>query len=744
MPLELPTLDQRNYADILRDALARIPVHNPEWTNFNDSDPGVTMIQLFAFMTESILYRANQIPERNRLKYLKLLGIPLRAAAAATGFITIKNERGPLEVRTFAAGVDVRAGQVRFLTTQGLDVLPLAAAVFYKKELAAPATDEERARNDLYTQLYADLLEEGSIVPKFYQTTPMPQPDSNGELPVVDLVSTVDGCLWLALLARKGDDPAAVRAAIAGKTLTVGVMPRLDEEGITVEAGQVSRRETRTPVHWEIASPPADNTARYVPLPARSEGSILTGPGLVELILPAADKLTTWDWSTLEPGLEGAGDYPPSLADTNLAGRVVTWVRLRVDKDPTVKARLSWLDINATLVQQRVTVQGEVVGAGTGEPDQCLTLANTPVLPESLVLTVAGQRWHRVDDLLAADPEVPVNDPRRPIYRREAEIAAGVAPRTQVYTLDPESGQLCFGDGAHGARPKPGARIVASYAFGGGRQGNVGVASINRSPQLPASYRPNNPLPAWGGDDAEDVASAEKTIPRTVQHRDRLVSVQDFKDITRRAPGVDLGRVEVLPMHDPTNTEVPELPGVVTVLVIPASNSYNTPKPDQFFLETVCDHLLPRRLITTELHVRGPLYVDVWISVGIAVLGGFAAGPVREAVKQELLRFLSPLYGGRKDEGWPLEVPVLPQELEAVVARVDGVRLVQGLLLGTAQANDVPEVPLTGLELPRLVGVSVTEGPPVSLDQLKDAPAAAANLPEGQQWTPIPVLPERC
>lgn len=93
MPINIPPLDDRNYTDILQDAIARIPVHNPEWTNFNDSDPGVTLIQLFAFMTESILYRANQIPERNRLKFLQLLGIPLVPAAAAQGFVTVSNDR---------------------------------------------------------------------------------------------------------------------------------------------------------------------------------------------------------------------------------------------------------------------------------------------------------------------------------------------------------------------------------------------------------------------------------------------------------------------------------------------------------------------------------------------------------------------------------------------------------------------------------------------------------------------------
>ncbi len=741
MPLEVPQLDQRNYADIYREALARIPVHNPDWTNFNDSDPGVTMIQLFAFMAESILYRANQIPERNRLKFLKLLGIPLRPAAAAQGFVTISNERGPLEVRTYSAGVDVRAGQVRFLTAQGLDVLPLEARCFYKKDLGTPATEAERARGELYTQLYADLLGDHHAVPRFYETVPMPQPEADGALPLVDLADTVDGCLWLALLARKGDDLNAVRATVANKTLTVGVMPRLDDAGIAIEAGQVSRTQTRTPVRWEIASVPAGGSANYAPLPARADGSILTAPGLVELTLPAAAQLVTWDWSALEPGLEGTGEYPPSLADTSIAERVVTWIRLRVDKDPTVRARLSWLGINATTVKQQVPVRGEIVGMGTGEPDQSLTLANVPVLPETLALTVNGETWQQVDDLLAADPEVPVGDPRQPLFQSEASAAP---PRAKVYTLDPEAGTITFGDGAHGKRPEPNARVVANYAFGGGRQGNLGIGAINKSPQLPASYRVSNPLRTWGGDDAESVASAEKTIPRAVQHRDRLVSAQDFKDITLRTPGVDLGRVEVLPLFDPANQAVGQVPGAVTVMVIPASDTYNTPRPDQFFLETVCDHLLPRRLITTELHVRGPEYVDIWVSVGAAILGGYAAGPVREAVRQELLRFLSPLYGGHKNQGWPLNVSVLPPELEAVVARVDGVRLVEGLLLGSVTASSVAEVPISGLQLPRLVGVSVVEGGPTPLDQLKSAPPATSNLPDGQRWTAIPVLPERC
>src|SRR5919206_4337865 len=100
MPLHIPNLDDRRYQDLLDEALARIPVHNPQWTNFNKSDPGVTLIEIFAFLTENLLYRSNQIPERNRRKFLSLLGVPLQSASSAVGLVQFTNERGPAQTVT--------------------------------------------------------------------------------------------------------------------------------------------------------------------------------------------------------------------------------------------------------------------------------------------------------------------------------------------------------------------------------------------------------------------------------------------------------------------------------------------------------------------------------------------------------------------------------------------------------------------------------------------------------------------
>ena len=118
MPITVPPLDNRNYQQILQETLVRIPVHTPEWTNFNESDPGVTLLQLFAFMTENMLYRANQIPARNRRKFLKLLGMSLRPASAAQGFVTLTNSRGPLNAYAIDSNLEVRAGNVRYRTTR--------------------------------------------------------------------------------------------------------------------------------------------------------------------------------------------------------------------------------------------------------------------------------------------------------------------------------------------------------------------------------------------------------------------------------------------------------------------------------------------------------------------------------------------------------------------------------------------------------------------------------------------------
>ncbi|NEQ82239.1 MAG: hypothetical protein F6K26_18885, partial [Moorea sp. SIO2I5] len=73
MPLQLPNLDDKTYDDLVAEAISLIPTYAPEWTNHNPSDPGITLIELFAYLTEMLLYRQNRVTEANIIMFLKLL-----------------------------------------------------------------------------------------------------------------------------------------------------------------------------------------------------------------------------------------------------------------------------------------------------------------------------------------------------------------------------------------------------------------------------------------------------------------------------------------------------------------------------------------------------------------------------------------------------------------------------------------------------------------------------------------------
>lgn len=73
MPIPLPNLDDRTYAELVADAIAQIPIEAPEWTDHNPSDTGIISIEMLAWLTEMVLYRVNQIPEANQAQFLSLL-----------------------------------------------------------------------------------------------------------------------------------------------------------------------------------------------------------------------------------------------------------------------------------------------------------------------------------------------------------------------------------------------------------------------------------------------------------------------------------------------------------------------------------------------------------------------------------------------------------------------------------------------------------------------------------------------
>jgi hypothetical protein len=78
MSLPLPNLDDRTFADLVAEGRALIPRYAPQWTNYNPSDPGITLLELLAWLTEQLLYRINHIPQERYDVFLNLIGVERR------------------------------------------------------------------------------------------------------------------------------------------------------------------------------------------------------------------------------------------------------------------------------------------------------------------------------------------------------------------------------------------------------------------------------------------------------------------------------------------------------------------------------------------------------------------------------------------------------------------------------------------------------------------------------------------
>ena len=747
MPITIPPLDERRYQQLLNEVLARIPAHTPEWTNTGPSDPGRTLLELFCFLHESILYRADQVPERNRRKFLQLLGLPLQAAQPASGIVTFSNSAGSTPL-TLNAGLELRAGSVPFRTLYGLDLLPLQAQVYYKRAVPKP----EQATLDYYKLLYASYNNQdapASFSVDLYETTPLQQREPDG----IDLAAeAVDACLWLALLAPPNVDVAQVRKNIAGKTLSVGLAPVLDKAQRTLLPNADRSPDISQLLRFElpqISDPAATPVAAYAAIEPRPLSDIRQQPGVVELTLPNEAGLQLWQ--NLDPLEAGVGEFPPALDDPQLEARLVTWLRIRAVAGAQIK--LLWAGINACQVSQRIRVFNEVLAPGNGQPEQTRPLAQRPLIPGSIELRVAGQLWQEIDDLLGAGPEVP-----QPDWGQPPGSTPPLAKPVNVFVVDYEAGVIRFGDGVrYGKRPPAEASISVSYDICVGAAGNVAAGGIKQAPALPSGIAVSNPIRSWGGADAESVADGEKQVARFLQHRERLVTAEDFATIARRAPGIAIGRLEVLPAFHPelSPNEPGDAPGVVTLLVLPKRDPAHpsAPQPDRLFLNALCRHLDPRRLVTTELVLRGPIYVPIWLSIGIDIKTSHAVSEVREAVKQRLLDLLAPIYpqsinnepGYPTEQGWPLRKDVLAQELLAEASRVAGVLLVNEVLLAQGNAANGPKVPIVGLQLPQVLGIAVQVGNALPLDALRGQPAdGGSRTNQGGKRMPVPFVPAQC
>jgi hypothetical protein len=720
MPLPTPILDDRSWQQLRDELVRRIPVYAPEWTDHNPSDPGITLLELFAFLGENLLFRFNQIPESTRLEFLRLLDVPMRPARPARAMLALTPTAGS-EVLV-EIGTEAKAGSVAFETQDEVRAWPLTVRAVARRSSEAPQTPEARIYAD--AAISARELTEGEEA-TYYVAEVLGKDPSEPGFAAVDFGATVDGMLWVAVLRTEDTDVARLGDAV----LNLGIVldpevPTMDEVEGCPGAGSSDRSDE---VVWEYSTSEIHGGREPVFRPLTVLGDTSRGlsrQGVVRLRLPR-DPLEPGVPVPADPDLIGTGAFPPELNDEELAAELLFWVRAYRRRADRRHGRIVWVGANATEALQLRGARTEFLGTGTGGAGQLFPLSQRPVLAGSLVLQVeepgGWTTWTEVDGF------------------------AGSGQEDRVYRVDSEAGLVRFGDGTRGRAPQIGERIRAlRYRYGGGSEGNVPAGEITRvgAPGVAAW----NPRPAFGGADAEAVADAVERIPGELRRRDRAVTASDFRELALATPGAGVGRAEVLPRFHPP-TRLREAAGVVTVVVWPREDPRrpNAPLPDRDTLNAVCAWLDDRRLVTTELYVVPPTYRRVAVSVGLQVKPGYGVEAVTQWVELVIRQYLAPLPPfGPSGEGWPLGRRVHGPELEAAALQVEGVEYLEGLRVaqprGTREGGGWVEgtVRLEPYEVPELASITVVEGEPLEPGEGL-APPLDERVP-----VPIPTLREVC
>jgi predicted phage baseplate assembly protein len=636
MPLPDINLDDRQFEDLFNEARRRIPAYTPEWTDHNDSDPGITLLQLAAFLEEIIIYRLNQVPQKNYQKFLELVGLNLLPVAPAHADLTFTLTKGapPVEIPT---GTRIAAGggsgqPILFETDQPLTAvsLTLAAAQSFDGTQFTLRTDINSINGP---PGYAALSNTPQRNAALYLGFDQPFPAGTHRLTIY-----------------LGDSVTPAQVQGGGTPLTAPAPP--------VQA------------YWEYW---AGDTAQWQRLAlVEDRTQALTHSGAVLFTAPS-------DAQSRQLGLLMTPSDP-----------ALYWFRYRIDQvlgpgypsPPIVEGVL----LNTVPSTNAATEQDVLLGAANGRPNQTVQLPLFPVLPLDPGLT----------GIIAVDE----GDGKGFVTWTEVEDFGGSGPNDRVYTLDHTTGLVSFGDGTHGAIPhwlsgngsnRDDADIVnikaTNYRWGGGSAGNSGPNTITGlQAAIPYVSSVTNQRASYGGADEESIDDAEARTPMVLRTSNRAVTPEDFAFLAKSTPGAQIARAQAFALLNPNfrmtrstvdgtaQAEVP-VPGTVTVIVVPQSTNQQ-PMPTDGVRQLVAQWLDKYRLLTTELFVAPPHYRQVTIQASLIAAPTADAGIVQAAVLSQLLAYFHPLKGGHSGAGWDFGGTIYFSETYRQILDMPGVLLI--------------------------------------------------------------------
>lgn len=692
-------LDDRTFAELVNECLLRIPRYCPEWTNYNPSDPGVTLIELFAWLSDQMLYRFNQVPRLHYVAFLELLGIRLHPPTPATSEITFylstSSDQIPENNRTIPSQTEVATERtdtqeaVIFTTDHPLIIGDPQITHLFKAN-----TREERPQNlsDNYLSGSSWRLEN-----KEWR--------SSTELHIFEQNPQPENCFYMVLKDQEPIDGNVIAINFKGEAGTsTGIDPR------------------NPPIRWE-----AWNGNYWQEVLLRKSDDYTEGFSFSKLQRDKGDPLE--DGADVELHLPLT--FPPETF-VNYRGRWLRCVYLNphpnqppYSQSPRI-IKLSSRSLGGTVsITQATQVKDEIMGESNGEPAQVFYLQRPPILPRRIgdreyieVITPNGnvQRWTEVTDF-AESKETDLHytlDSQSgriqfgPLIREPGQLKEITEFRSQIQSLpnrfipiknlQPDDHRWELKTRQCGAIPPRGATIkMLNYRTGGGVQGNVQPGSINiLKSAVPYIAKITNHQPGKNGAQAQSLDHAVLQVPKMLRTQNRAVTAEDFEILAVEG---SQGVISKAKCCQPSGK--PEDTGRIKILLIPqvyVPNLNNGIAPSAFnlnpvLIERVSKYLDERKLLGINIQYEKPQYVGVSVQTEVSLEEDYRTDRLQQELKQQLelslYEFLNPLTGGEDGTGWSFGRPVYTSDIVKRFQKIKGVKYVGNIqLFALYQEND--------------------------------------------------------
>jgi len=716
MPLALPNLDDRRWSDLVEEARALIPLYAPEWTDHNVHDPGITLIELLAWIAEMDLYQLNRIPATHRQKFLALLGFrpePPRPARTVLS-LSLPNTEAPLHLPAgvIFAGHDpfgqmahfqslepvtVTANQFRAIQAEDKNGFFDLTARMKRGETIAPFGLDPVIGNAFYLGFRYALPVEMPVT-LFFTFAHTGCSDDERQRLMQEIKRRQAACVTDAQLftCAKPTPPEEIEVQIPPHHSVRACWEFLDQsqtwQVLDAAIHQVED-DTRsfTLDGWVRVRVPALMGKKYIGSVAEElcylrcrllTGAYDTAPILQNIALNGirveqATPVGNTMWMVAKDAVitgeaPTRGDYVSFLLRQNERGEII---ELHFKKNDHTFPKFLLLEYEPPTAQTegRLCIEAERLADGLGTPWQEATLSQHPVVESTLRLFTLEQDQWRSWAL-------------RPDFDTSRRIDAH-------FLLDASAGIVRFGDGEKARVLPTDALVNVTYQATRAQEGNLAKETIKQledSAHNQALLKDEfqraqnrlqigNPLPATGGRKAEDVEQTAGRALDWLAQPQRAVTLTDYEFLAKKTPGVQLAQVSARANLHPGFLCL-QATGIITLVVLPYL-PLNRPAPSNGLLQAVTAYLTPRRIIGSRVEVVGPVYQEVTVRAQVRALAGTNRALLQQRIITAINEFFHPLQGGPNRTGWPLGRDVYRAEVLQVLDEVPGVDHVLSLEL---------------------------------------------------------------